>query len=69
MEHFLDGAEKVVESSDGIEAVLNRAALAVSDAGQDERGIDNAEGHAAVVEFGSQPAIIPTGSQRSSRKT
>ena len=68
MEHFIDGAEEVVEGSDGIEAVLGRAALAMPDAGQNEGGIDATKWYAAVVQFGGQSAIVPTGSQRSSRE-
>ena len=69
MEGLFDGAEKVVEGSDGVETALSGAALAVADADEDERGIDNAEGYALIMEFGSQLAIVPTGAQRSSWKT
>lgn len=42
LEHFVDGSEKVRESSDGREGLLAGTAVAVSDACQNERGIDNA---------------------------
>ena len=69
MEDFIDGAEKVVQGSDGSEAVLVGAALAVADAGHDEGGIDGAKSDAPIVEFGGQSAIVATGSHRGSRKT
>jgi len=41
LEHFVDGSENVRESSDGREGLLAATAVAVSDAGENERGIDN----------------------------
>ena len=69
MKHFIDGTEKVVQGSDGSEAMLVGAALAVADAGDDEGGVDGAKSDAAVVEFDGQSAVVPTGSRWGSRKT
>lgn len=69
MKHFIDGAEKVVQGSDGTEVVLIGAALAVADAGDDEGGIDGAKSDASIVEFNGQSAVVPTGPGWGSWKT